>query len=161
MNVPSGVFYAENSTEGLMMASTATEFYPLTRQKLVPEIKERWLTALRSGKYKQGAGALRVGDKYCCLGVLCQLLAEEAYIPVSSSGVTGEDGGIVVYDGTTTLPSSLTVAIAFGANVVRAGGENWNVYDPRSPSHYMTSLAQLNDSGMSFAEIADVIEEQF
>ncbi|NBQ68164.1 MAG: hypothetical protein EBU46_04735, partial [Nitrosomonadaceae bacterium] len=42
------------------------------------EIKQRWLNALRSGKYKQGEGSLRQLDnegkpQYCCLGVLCDL----------------------------------------------------------------------------------------
>lgn len=34
-------------------------------------IKKKWLTALRSGKYKQAYGQLKLGDCYCCLGVLC------------------------------------------------------------------------------------------
>lgn len=34
-------------------------------------IKQKWLKALRSGKYKQGNGKLRSKDNYCCLGVLC------------------------------------------------------------------------------------------
>ena len=38
------------------------------------EIKAQWIKALRSGKYKQGRGALRKTDNtYCCLGVLCDL----------------------------------------------------------------------------------------
>lgn len=42
-----------------------------------PEIKTKWVEALRSGKYKQGKKSLRSreGDKYCCLGVLCDLYA--------------------------------------------------------------------------------------
>jgi hypothetical protein len=35
-----------------------------------PKIKQKWIKALRSRKYKQGRGRLRMGDKYCCLGVL-------------------------------------------------------------------------------------------
>jgi hypothetical protein len=38
-----------------------------------PEVKQMWLEALRSGKYKQGKEQLRDGDKFCCLGVLCEL----------------------------------------------------------------------------------------
>jgi hypothetical protein len=37
------------------------------------ETKERWVTALRSGQYKQGQRSLRKGDEYCCLGVFCDL----------------------------------------------------------------------------------------
>ena len=42
------------------------------------EWKEKWVTALRSGKYQQGQGVLRSkDDKFCCLGVLCDLFAKE------------------------------------------------------------------------------------
>ena len=38
-----------------------------------PVLKKKWVAALRSGKYEQGKEALRNGDKYCCLGVLCEI----------------------------------------------------------------------------------------
>jgi hypothetical protein len=38
-----------------------------------PEIKTRWVEALRSGRYEQGRKALRFQGEYCCLGVLCAL----------------------------------------------------------------------------------------
>ena len=34
------------------------------------ELKTKWIKALRSGKYRQGRGRLKYGDRYCCLGVL-------------------------------------------------------------------------------------------
>jgi len=36
-------------------------------------IKKKWLKALRGGKYEQATGSLRNGDKFCCLGVLCDI----------------------------------------------------------------------------------------
>lgn len=49
------------------------------------EVKERWLEALRSGKYKQGTGKLKCQTKgelqYCCLGVLQELLHPEEFNP--------------------------------------------------------------------------------
>lgn len=42
-----------------------------------PEVKAKWVAALRSGEYKQAKGRLRDGDAYCCLGVLCDLHAKE------------------------------------------------------------------------------------
>ena len=42
--------------------------------KKLPKIfKDKWLTALRSGEYKQGNGELHneLDDTYCCLGVGC------------------------------------------------------------------------------------------
>lgn len=42
-------------------------------EKLPKEFKEKWVAALRSGKYKQGAGKLfsDASNTYCCLGVAC------------------------------------------------------------------------------------------
>ena len=42
-----------------------------------PEIKQRWVAALRSGHYKQGPSALRRDDRFCCLGVLCDLAVQD------------------------------------------------------------------------------------
>lgn len=39
-----------------------------------PEIKAKWIEALRSGSYKQGSTRLNKGDEFCCLGVLCEVL---------------------------------------------------------------------------------------
>ena len=38
--------------------------------KLQPEVKQKWVKALRSGKYKQTQENLYKNDKFCCLGVL-------------------------------------------------------------------------------------------
>jgi hypothetical protein len=38
-------------------------------------IKKKWIAALRSGKYKQGRHRLAHAGRYCCLGVLCEILA--------------------------------------------------------------------------------------
>lgn len=34
---------------------------------------ERWIAALRSGKYKQGKGQLQSDTGFCCLGVACKI----------------------------------------------------------------------------------------
>jgi hypothetical protein len=48
------------------------------------EIMQRWVKALRSGKYQQGTERLRektatgrASRRFCCLGVLCDLYAQE------------------------------------------------------------------------------------
>ena len=53
-----------------------------------PKVKAKWVAALRSGRYKQGHGALaissgraHVSDKFCCLGVLCDLAVQAKVIP--------------------------------------------------------------------------------
>ncbi len=37
-------------------------------------LKKEWLSALRSGDYKQGTKVLRKGNSFCCLGVLCDVV---------------------------------------------------------------------------------------
>lgn len=46
--------------------------------------KEKWCTALESGKYEQGAGFLYINGKFCCLGVL----AEIDYDNIANGGST-------------------------------------------------------------------------
>lgn len=36
-----------------------------------PELKAKWVEALRSGEYKQCRGKFEFAGKFCCLGVLC------------------------------------------------------------------------------------------
>jgi hypothetical protein len=46
-----------------------------------PEIKARWVAALRSGDYRQGTNRLctrnPAGDHFCCLGVLADLAVKD------------------------------------------------------------------------------------
>lgn len=39
-------------------------------KKFTQEIKDAWITALKSGKYKQGYVELEDCDRHCCIGVL-------------------------------------------------------------------------------------------
>jgi uncharacterized protein YqkB len=49
--------------------------------KLPKKVKDKWVKALRSGKYRQGSESLKVEPhssksgrtEYCCLGVACEL----------------------------------------------------------------------------------------
>lgn len=49
------------------------------------QIKQQWVAELRSGKYKQGIARLHKvtdeGDKFCCLGVLCEIAVRDGVIP--------------------------------------------------------------------------------
>jgi len=64
------------------------------------KIKEKWIAALRSGNYEQGQGALRradvTGDKYCCLGVLCEIVLDEG-IEYDNSEYPDENGPLERY----------------------------------------------------------------
>lgn len=37
-----------------------------------------WISALRSGYFKQTKGSLQNGGRYCCLGVACKVLIPES-----------------------------------------------------------------------------------
>lgn len=114
------------------------------------ELKAKWLDALRSGKYVQGRGALRTeSDTYCCLGVLCDVVGEEWKRKPSGAWGVELVGGEFVESGVLTP----TVRDKCGLNAC-----NPEVMLPGGV--YPEALSELNDSGMSFAEIADLIEEQ-
>lgn len=67
-----------------------------------PEIKAKWVAALRSGKYKQGKNVLcrpsSTGElAYCCLGVLGEelgLLSTQGHCDWKSWGIDGNIGSI-------------------------------------------------------------------
>jgi len=109
------------------------------------EIKEKWLTALRSGKYKQGTGCLKDSkDCFCCLGVLTDLYAKEHDIKW--------DGGVL--QGDTDLEYELPTR-----KVVDWAGLHSD--DPGITVDGVEQyLAEFNDHGNSFNIIADIIENQ-
>jgi len=47
------------------------------------ELAKKWIEALRSGKYKQGEGQLVGVNKFCCLGVLCDVVKDEFNLTIS------------------------------------------------------------------------------
>lgn len=113
-----------------------------------PEIKAKWVAALRSGEYKQGRDVLRTeDDAYCCLGVLCDLAAREGvgeWDPSYGHFVSG------VADIGYALPPTGVVEWAGLGGVcpyVEVDGDH-------------PALSSLNDTGRTFGEIADLIEAQ-
>lgn len=121
-----------------------------------PEVKAKWIAALRSGDYVQGQGALRRGDKYCCLGVLCDLkLREDGQewfhrpgISTYEIRVEGEDP----YCENAELPDYIQEW---------AGLENAVGWFTKSIGDYDSLIGLNDDAHYTFEQIADVIEEQF
>jgi hypothetical protein len=120
------------------------------------EIKARWLEALRSGKYEQGTTYLKNGDKYCCLGVLCDVVGVEPELLSERSTRSAFEGeeNVYLFDGS---KSFLSPRIANDVDL-RTMGEFRRVVEYKGQE--FDSLVQMNDRGLSFAEIADVIEQQ-
>ncbi len=115
------------------------------------EIAKKWVAALRSGAYEQGVGRLRRNDKFCCLGVLCNLHAQEhpaiAAQQRSPISYMENSGGLPV--------AVMEWAGMFGqSGSLRTGTAIGN-------SGYF-KLAAMNDSGCySFLSIAKAIEENW
>jgi hypothetical protein len=117
-----------------------------------PEIRARWTAALRSGDYPQGANALRRHDRWCCLGVLCDL-AEKAGV---TTGRPNGELGSWTYDGwPDLLPPSVGDWAGLDTTSPEVMIENWNG-DGRG---YDTALTSLNDDERwDFPRIADAID---
>jgi hypothetical protein len=117
-------------------------------KKMNPEIKTEWVTALRSGQYKQGVAALRSGeDEFCCLGVLCEIAVKHGVIEPAAGGGDGEDYS---YEARTAF---LPPVVAGWAELADPMGEI------RDEGHLVADLAGMNDGLNSFELIADTIEE--
>ncbi len=108
-----------------------------------PEIKARWVAALRSGEYPQGRHGLRGKDesRFCCLGVLCDLHAKEGLGEWNRGGYKGID--LRYEDEVCYLPISVL---------------KWSGLEERAPRIGEVTLSGLNDEGKSFPEIANLIE---
>lgn len=108
---------------------------------------ERWVKALRSGKFKQGKGALCSDNKYCCLGVLCEINKRH----VSKE----ESGGLVRYEySQTVLPSRIKSYVGVWSDV--------GSFRDSKAENIIPSCATMNDcDARSFTEIADIIEQNY
>ena len=99
---------------------------------MTPEFKAKWVAALRSGKYQQGINVLRNGDKFCCLGVACDLIDPDAWERDNGYG-TGDE---MAWQELNTDGMDLPFIGISDAE----------------------TLSNMNDSGYTFEEIADYIE---
>ncbi|NBO72453.1 MAG: hypothetical protein EBU66_19235 [Bacteroidetes bacterium] len=132
--------------------------------KMNPQVKEKWIDALRSGKYEQGSEKLRSVDGYCCLGVLCDLYAQEQNKEWDLKGIDEENHQVMDYwyfDGESEfLPDSVRewAGITFNNPKVRVDvTEN----DDEDDWFYQDEIANLNDTGYTFEELSKLIQEQF
>jgi len=109
-------------------------------------MKAEWIEALRSGDYKQCRHALRNRDNhYCCLGVLCELQGVEWQSNVSHS--LGDYFYIAK-----SLPDD--------GESKRSWFPDQAFLDEVGISHeFASQLADNNDKGDTFEEIATVIEK--
>jgi hypothetical protein len=118
------------------------------------EIKTKWVESLRSGNYTQGKNKLFDGKNHCCLGVLCDLYSKEKW-DYRYSEFEGKD---LWYfnDQSEMLPDEvMRWAGLYSTN------PNVNFENPESSETQRCSIAELNDSGYTFEELSNYIEQQF
>jgi uncharacterized protein YeaC (DUF1315 family) len=127
-----------------------------------PEVKQKWIDALRSGKYEQGSEKLRTVSGYCCLGVLCDLYAQEHNTEWEFRGIEETNLQPKDYwyfeDQSEFVPESVMDWAGFTENcpVVKIDVEE----DDEDSWFYHEGLADLNDSGYTFNELSKLIQEQ-
>ena len=118
---------------------------------------KKWVKALRSDKFKQGAGTLKQFNskgqaQHCCLGVLCELYNEHMRKnkkKILREKIRNNDIGfsfVLFDDRRDDLPNE--VMIWSGIN---DSFGNFNGY----------CLSDMNDLGQKFKTIADIIEKNW
>ena len=119
-------------------------------------IKSKWVAALRSGQYKQGQYALRTDNKFCPLGLLCELHRLE----------TGQENWKTFANVKGCCSSYFGNSLALPEKVIL-----WAGLDSATPSIMMPgkkksrSISLCNDGikdkykKLSFKEIAKLIEK--
>lgn len=113
------------------------------------EIKDLWVKALRSGEFKQCRGQLEQDEKYCALGVLAALALVEGHC-------SWNDGGR--YDGKRySLSAGIMLWAGIATNNKRYLTKNAGKVQCKYENGSNT-IAGLNDEGMSFQKIANLIE---
>lgn len=122
------------------------------------DIANKWIAALRSGKYKQAEEVLRDSNGgFCCLGVLCDLHSKENQ---SAEHVWFDNN---YFDEDANLPNEVAqwAGLKTVDEVYEDSGKHGTLPEliDDGVGGKAKHLAALNDRGMSFDKIADVIEK--
>lgn len=109
--------------------------------RLPKRFKAKWITALRSGEYKQGSIYLHDKEEntYCCLGVACRII--DPKIDMQHSGLIVEDVKIF---------KDLKVP-----NILKG----YEDLDSKEYNPVVDRLVTMNDGGRSFKLIANWIDK--
>jgi hypothetical protein len=105
---------------------------------------KKWVAALRSRKYKQTTGRLKdvSTNRFCCLGVACELAVRAGVIP------SDDDGDYAGQYGTLPLAVQDWLGLASKRGDFDKQGE-------------VADLTELNDErGFKFYQIARIIESE-
>lgn len=148
--------------------------------KMKPEVKSNWVEALESGDYEQTDGGLckldEAGGKFCCLGVLSELAVKSGENVIKDDG---DFGHYVLYDGEEEfLPQSVAMWAGLdddnprvdrevAREEIQAAFEAGDIGDKKLDALLKitreaildsVSLAVLNDRGLPFKSISNIIK---
>ena len=109
------------------------------------DIKNKWLTALRSGEYRKSINVLKRHFKtkpgHCCLGVLCEVIKDDYPHAAELINIkTGEQYRRTPISSFAMLDTSVLEYTGIEPNQQR-------------------TLSSMNDSGAPFSKIANYIEK--
>lgn len=124
--------------------------------------KEEWIKRLRSGEYAQGRSALRSSDGYCCLGILCEVAVDAG---VADRFARGEASDGYVYGPRDDDPNYYPQRSPYYLPTVVVDWAGLHDFGTGSDpvvtiNGVETNVSSHNDAGVSFAEIAQAIEDQ-
>ena len=125
-------------------------------KSLTPEqFREKWLRALKGGRYKQTTNYLKNDNGYCCLGVACEIYNKNFTDKLEIEAFENSYGnGSVVFIDNGSYDSVLP------PRVKKALGLQTQSGDFKYKNGASCSLVDLNDSGKTFKEIAKLIESK-
>ena len=109
---------------------------------MLNENAKAWVAALRSDNYQQGRHFLNDGGRYCCLGVACEIYAKAFPLRITHKKE------LTLYNDS---PCQLPEAVQRWLSLKENNGSYQDLFLHRS-------LSIDNDTGKTFAEIADIIE---
>lgn len=117
---------------------------------MLNENAKKWVAALRSGEFKQGKNELEnnLSVEHCCLGVACRVAEQNGIsLVIDKTNLHGKTR----FDGNgQLLPSSVRAWLCLASPNGKFTVASSNIQ----------SLTRLNDRGVSFSEIADLIESE-
>lgn len=119
------------------------------------EIADKWIKALKSGKYKQTKAVLHNKEGYCCLGVLCDLMPKHKWTKIPyKNGFSAPNfhssGNTTDSEGSTVLPTNVRVWADMRDNTGSITTESGN-----------SSLVYCNDQSYTFKQMAALIKKHW
>lgn len=118
-----------------------------------------WVEALESGEYSRTEGVLHDKNGYCCLGVACDIYAKTTLTQLKWSDTLEQVNGSESYG------SVHGYSFAGEGMILPPAVQSWLGLDEQNPSvrenGYNQCLAEMNDEGVEFSKLAELIRETY